>query len=313
MGIRNQTAAATLHEPTRIRESGFVRAVPRPTTTVSPLSVRSFGLTDRGQHRPSNEDQFAVAVLTRALRTDQSSLPQSGIVYAREQGHLFVVADGMGGHRGGERASALALGTIEDFLLNTLKWVLTLESRDERYVLREFREALRRADATVYAEAAQRPELSGMGTTVTMAYCFGSELFVAHVGDSRCYVVRGADFHQLTRDHTLVQQLVDSGILTPEDAGRNPFRNVITNVVGGSDRSLDVEVHKVHLEAGDIVMLCTDGLTRMVDDAHIAEVLGSAPGPDEACKRLIALANEAGGEDNITVVVAHFEDAATGV
>src|SRR5262245_18252550 len=169
------------------------------------LIAWSFGLTDRGKVRPKNEDQFLIAALARALCIQQSSLREDPVQYADADGQLLVVADGMGGHAGGAEASALALNAIEDFMLQPLKGLFALGASAENEkidVLGELRTALRRADARVCEAASQRPELHGMGTTLTMAYTHGSELFVAHVGDSRCYLFRGGVLYQLTQDHT---------------------------------------------------------------------------------------------------------------
>jgi PPM family protein phosphatase len=155
-----------------------------------PLTVRTFGLTDPGRVRPSNEDQFLVAELSKAMRVQYASLPQPKTQYADERGYLFIVADGVGGNQGGEQASALAVESIEAFTLNTLKWFFRLKGTEEQDILMEFQVALQQADAKVCQEAAQHRELTGMGTTVTMAYAFGSRLFLIHVGDSRCYLYR---------------------------------------------------------------------------------------------------------------------------
>ncbi|MFS8071595.1 MAG: PP2C family protein-serine/threonine phosphatase, partial [Byssovorax sp.] len=223
-----------------------------------------------------------------------------------DRGHVFIVADGMGGAQGGEKASALAVGAIEQFLLNALRWLLTLNGSEEAQVLRDFKVALRSADACVCAAAANDPGLSGMGTTLTMAYSLGADLFVAHVGDSRCYLYRGGSLHQLTHDHTLVGELVDKGLIQPEDAGAHPFRHVITNVVGGPKAGLHAEVHRVGLEPGDTLLLCTDGLTGMVPDAQIVSVLQSSATAQAASQELVRLANEQGGKDNVTAVVARY-------
>lgn len=288
---------------------------PRPTSqngararAVQPraLAVESFGLTDRGRVRQTNEDQFVTATLMRALWIQQSSVQQSEVHYARDRGQVFIVADGMGGVAGGEKASALAVSALEGFLLNALRWLLALDGAEGTGVLRDFKAAIQRADACVYAAAANNPGLRGMGTTLTMAYSCGTDLFVAHVGDSRCYLLRGGVLLQLTRDDTLVQQMVEKGILSPEKAADHEFRHVITNVLGGSTPGVHAEVHRLGLEAGDVVLLCTDGLTGMVPDDQIATVLQACPGPQQACEQLVRLANEQGGKDNITAVVARY-------
>ena len=274
------------------------------------LVAQSFGLTDTGKERSENEDQFLVAALARALCVQQASVHEEEPVhYGDADGQLFVVADGVGGHVGGAQASALALGAIEDFLLHALKWLFALggpEQGGELDVLDELKAALRRADASVCEAAAHHPELKGMGTTLTLAYSHGAELFVAHVGDSRCYLFRAGGLHQLTQDHTLVGDLVRGGVLTAENAAHHHWRHVITNVVGGTKPGVQAEVHKLRLLAGDVLLLCTDGLTEMVEDDRIAVILGSAHTPRAACEQLVALANQRGGVDNITVIVAHY-------
>jgi protein phosphatase len=280
--------------------------IPRDTALVS----RSFGLTDPGRERPRNEDQFLIATLARALWIEQSSLAQQPVRYADAQGKLFVVADGMGGAAGGAEASALALGTIEDFLLTSLKWLFALDGPPlggPYDVLEDFRGALRRADARVCDAATIHPELQGMGTTLTMAYAHGAELYLAHVGDSRCYLLRSGALHQLTRDHTWVQELVDRGMIPPESAPHHDLRHVINNVVGGSRPGIQVEVHKLDLYVGDVLLLCTDGLTEMVSDADIARVLGEDRDPHASCEHLVRLANDHGGCDNVTTIVARCE------
>jgi protein phosphatase len=158
----------------------------------------------------------------------------------------------------------------------------------------------------VLAEAAQHPELRGMGTTLTLAYTLNDALFVAHVGDSRCYLCRHGILYRLTRDHTLVEDMVRRGALLAEEAAKHRWRHVITNVVGGDAREVKVEVHKVRLEAGDRVLLCSDGLTEMLPEEEINDILQAEAEPEQSCRRLMVRANEAGGKDNITVVVAQF-------
>lgn len=283
-------------------------ATEEPVTASKPLTVRGHGCTHPGQVRSSNEDQFLVARLARALQVDQTSVPQDDVYLGSPQGHLFLVADGVGGSNAGEHASALAVNTIENFMLDTLSWCIGLRGEADGVdpLLTEFQSAVSRADARVVRESRRNPALRGMGTTLTLAYALNDELFVAHVGDSRCYLLRGGLLYRLTRDHTLVAEMVRRGVLKPEEAAHNNFRHVITNVVGGSDPGVQVEVHKLPLEAGDRLLLCSDGLTEMVADEEILTVLRDEAEPAAACDRLIARANEEGGKDNVTVVVAHF-------
>jgi len=296
---------------TQLTQISDARPAPRDRAPIAQvkgrrLAVQSFGLTDRGRQRPTNQDQFVTAVLTRALGVQQTSLPQSSVHYADDRGHVFIVADGMGGASGGEQASALAVSAMERFLLNALRWLLTLNGAEQANVLHDFKAALRSVDASVCAAAANDPGLHGMGTTLTMAYSSETDLFVAHVGDSRCYLYRDGALQQLTHDDTLVQQMVESGLLPKEKAASHDLRHVITNVVGGTTPGVQAEVHRMSLYPGDTLLLCTDGLTGMVPDDRIAAVLKACRSPRDACEQLARLANERGGEDNVTVIVARY-------
>lgn len=270
------------------------------------LTVQSFGATDKGRKRPTNQDQFVAAQLTRTLQIEQSSLVQPGIRHADNSGHVFIVADGMGGANGGEHASALAIDSIEGFMLNALHWLLSLEGTPEQTVLHDFKTAIRQADAYVSAASRHDPSLRGMGTTLTMAYSVDSDLFVAHVGDSRCYLFRNGALMQLTRDHTLVQQMLENGLIGPEEAAHHQFRHVITNAVGGTHPGVHVEVHRAALQPGDAVLLCTDGITGMLGDEEIASVVRDFQSAQRVCEELITRGNDAGGHDNMSVILARY-------
>jgi PPM family protein phosphatase len=296
-------------------ESTWPGHLPWPPEAKEPahaIVTQAHGLTDRGRVRPSNQDQFLIASPAAALWIQQSSGQQAGVQYADIGSHLFVVADGMGGHAGGAEASALAVTAVETSLLSTLHWLLALrstaEERPDVDVLAELRTALQAADAKVCEEAARHPELAGMGTTLTVAYRYGSSLFIAHAGDSRCYLLRAGVLYRLTQDHTLVSEMVRKGVLESEADARPSLRHIVTNVVGGPKEGVKVEVHRLTLQAGDVILLCTDGLTGMLTDPEIGDVLNAYSDPREACENLVMLANEAGGHDNITAVVARCEE-----
>lgn len=272
-----------------------------------PCAVRSFGLTDRGLVRSSNEDHFAIVEMARTMHVRQTSVPQSKDQYSSSRGVLFLVADGVGGHQAGEVASALSVLTIEGFLLNMLKRFFHFQAPEEQNVMKEFQRALLQADARIFEEASQHSGMSGMGTTLTMAFAVNWKLFVAHVGDSRCYLLSKGELHRLTQDHTMVAELVRRGALSPKEALKSPFRHVVTNILGGNEPGVQVEMHKLDLEPEDVVLLCSDGLTEMIQDDRIAAILGEEQEPRHACERLVAEANEKGGKDNITVVVGRFE------
>ena len=279
------------------------------TGPIIPLKARSCGMTDAGRVRASNQDQFLIATLRKALHTEATSLPVAHVQDSGDECQILMVADGMGGHAAGEQASALAIDSVEAFALHTFKWFAQFTANDEDRVLHDFQNALGQANSRILAEAAEHPELKGMGTTLTLAYRLNDRLFVAHVGDSRCYLLRQRALYRLTTDHTLTEDMVRQGVLNPEDAAKHRWRHVITNAVGANTPEVTVEVHKLHLEPGDTLLLCSDGLTNMVSDQEITNLLTAVAEPAQSCKQLVSKANEKGGTDNITVIVAQFEKA----
>jgi protein phosphatase len=241
------------------------------------------------------------------MRIWHTSLPEPKTQFGDEHGHLFLVADGMGGHRAGEQASALAVVAIEQFTLNTFKWFFHSDAPDAQRVLTQFQTALREADARILDESIEHPELTGMGTTVTMAYHLDSQLCVVHVGDSRAYIFEDDGLHQITHDHTLMAEMVRRGALQPEEVAHHRLRHVITNVVGGNEAGVNVEAHALKVDVGDRLLLCSDGLTEMLTNEAIAATLRAEPDPQAACSKLVAQANDAGGRDNITVLIVRFD------
>ena len=286
--------------------------VARTTSDLSPqptvdLTIKAFGITDKGKVRSTNEDQFLSAELTKSMRVWQTSLVEPRVQMGDERAHLFLVADGMGGHRGGERASALAVAAIEHFTLNSFKWFFGTDSGEAKKVLAQFQAAFTQADTTIVEEAAEKPELRGMGTTVTMAFQLGTQLCVVHVGDTRAYLYRERELHQLTRDHTMVADLVRSGVIQPDEAAGHRMRHVITNVVGGPEAGVKVEARALQIQPGDRLLLCSDGLTETVTDDAIAATLDGEPDVEAAARQLLALAMAGPAKDNITLVVVSFE------
>ncbi len=264
-------------------------------------------MTHPGKVRTNNEDHFLVARLAKSMSVCKTSLPDDGhMLFSEEEGYLMVVADGMGGAAAGERASALAVLSVETFVLNTLKWFFHINPKEENALFNELRQGLERADRTVVERARDNPNLYGMGTTLTMVYSVCTDLYIVHAGDSRAYLYRGGELQQLTCDHTLVQVMISGGVLAPEDAKTHPRRNVVTNVIGGPREGVHAEIHKLTVADGDILLLCSDGLTEPVNDEEIAETLALHPEPEDACRFLVERALERGGPDNVTVVVARY-------
>jgi PPM family protein phosphatase len=272
----------------------------------TPLRLTADGLTDAGKCRQSNEDHFAVAEVRRLLHVRCSNVAQPSVHLGKELGHLLVVADGIGGCRAGERASAMAVARIEDLLLNTIGWLFRVRGNG---VLAELRDALRATDRWVEEAAKCEPEMEGMGTTLTMAYVTGASLYIAHAGDSRCYLHREGHLQRLTRDHTFVETLVAGGLLTPEQAAHHEMRNIVLNAVGAGLPAVQPEVHKHVVRPGDALLLCSDGLTDMVPEREISAILEQDLPLQDTCRALVDAANRLGGEDNITVVVARLDRA----
>jgi len=275
----------------------------------SDLVIRSYGLTDPGRKRQTNEDQFLIAELTKTMHIVQTSLSSPSAIHGEQRGHLFLVADGMGGHNAGEEASRLAVASIEAFTVDALKWFLQRDDPTAESAAAEFTEAVQEADRVVIGEAEHNPELHGMGTTLTLGYVVNSQLCVIHAGDSRAYLYRDGALTQLTKDHSFVAELVRAGAIRPDDAKRHPMRHVITNVVGGTAPGVRAESHTIDLQSQDDLLLCSDGLTDMVSADEIGAVLAEAATPEAACRRLVDLANDRGGHDNITVIIAQFRAA----
>jgi serine/threonine protein phosphatase PrpC len=282
-----------------------------PTSPLPPFKVQSYGLSDRGQKRSSNEDCFLIAELARSLQVHHTNLPQSKANFSCHRGHVFLVADGVGGNKAGEVASDLTVRTIEEFLLNTLKRFSNLQASEEQAALRDLQNALFQADSRIFEEAAKHPEWQGMATTLTMAFAVNWRLFVAHAGDSRCYLHSGGRLQQLTQDHTMTAEMVRKGILSPQSQAKHPWRHVVTNIIGGTSPGVQVELHSLDLHAADVVLLCSDGLTEMVSEEQIAAILKEVNDPQRVCERLVSEANKRGGKDNITAIVARFEPSET--
>jgi protein phosphatase len=213
----------------------------------------------------------------------------------------------VGGNKAGEVASGLSVQSIETFLLNTLKRFSNLQASEEQGVLRDLQSALFQADARIFEEVTKHPEWKGMGTTLTLAFAVNWRLFVAHAGDSRCYLYSGKRLQQLTRDHTMTAELVRHGVITPQAQATHPWRHVVTNILGGHERGVGVELHSLDLHGGDVVLLCSDGLTEMLHDDRIAAILDTEQVPKLACECLVGEANQQGGKDNITAIVAHIK------
>ena len=268
-----------------------------------------FGLTDVGKVRETNQDQFMIGDLRKSLEVFQTSLSveDHAKLFGGSQGRLLIVADGMGGHAAGERASTLALDTLSAYALNSLQWFFRLEQDSDEEFVSDLREAMERCDQTLKAEGDVLSANEGMGTTLTLAYVIWPRVYVVHAGDSRCYLIRDKRLWQMTRDHTMAQELVDEGMLSKQDAASSSSAHVLWNCVGGVD-DVQPHAHRADLYLDDGLLLCSDGLTKHVSDEQISSLLKHSESAEIACRKLVDAANDAGGTDNITVVLARFKE-----
>jgi protein phosphatase len=212
----------------------------------------------------------------------------------------------MGGHAAGDRASTVAVKTLMRYVLNFMPWFFGLDSEHEDDLFDELKSAVVKCQEEIHAAAVAEPERAGMGTTLTMAYVLWPRTYVVHVGDSRCYLLRKNELEQITRDHTVAQKLVEEGRLQPEQVESSRYSSVLWNALGGGSEEVSPEVYKVRLKSKDTILLCTDGLTKHVKDTKLLDYLSGQEGTEGICQRLVDAANDAGGTDNITTVIARF-------
>ncbi len=279
---------------------------PKQTQRAPTRGMDVAGSTDIGNVREQNEDTFLIADLGRWLEVRSASLavPEAQRRTAGPKGTLMMVADGMGGHGGGEVASAVAVDAIAQFALYAMPWMTEPDDESEKVLLEKLGDAMTGCQARL-EQVAQRKRIDQFkpGTTLTIAYALWPKLYVAHAGDSRLYLYREGELVQITTDHTVGQALRESGAI-PDGPSR--FDHILVNVVGGGAKQVKAEAHSLSLAPGDRVLLCSDGLTGHVADRRIADELRAAESAALACERLIAAAKAGGGLDNITVIVARF-------
>ncbi len=244
------------------------------------------GMTDVGNVRDHNEDDFYLSEGEEAL---------------------CVVADGMGGHRSGEVASALAIKAIVEYYRETMADYSDAPFGDEGAPERvRLLQAVKTANRAVFAAASANESYRNMGTTIVSGFFTDRGVYLAHIGDSRCYRLRDGKLEQRTEDHSLANEYVRMGILSLEDVEYFPYKNVITRACGLTDE-VEVEIHYEELEAGDIYLFCSDGLSDMVSDAELNVIMTDSADLDEMCRELVDRANKNGGADNITVILAQIE------
>ncbi len=269
-----------------------------------------FGMTHVGMKRQNNQDQFLIAQLNKSMLVGETSLPieKQSRLFGRVQGHVLLVADGMGGHLAGELASSMAIDFLVERLLNNVHWFFQLGLDAENEFIDSLKTLMRETHHRIQEEGRQNAALDGMGTTLTMCYVLWPKMYVVHAGDSRCYLVRDGEVERLTTDHTLARRMIESGGMKPEEEAGSRWSNVLWNVLGGkSENALTAEVRSVNLHEGDAIVMCSDGLHRHVKDELLLDVMNECESPQSACQRFVEIAIDAGGDDNITVIVARPE------
>jgi protein phosphatase len=299
------------------------RTNPETTANASSVSAKAqgtidaAGATDVGRSRPINEDAYLIATLQRSMIVyDASPDAARGWLPGGLAGTLLMVADGMGGQGGGDVASRVAVNSVTSYLLNVMAWPTTpvgggavRENPSSPGVRDQLSSALVVGDSTVKSTAAGTAT-PRMGTTLTMALVLWPVLYVAHVGDTRCYVLRSGQLKRLTTDHTVAQMVLANAVEPVHVDSR--LHHTLWNSLGGSSELAKPEISTLELELGDVLLLCSDGLTKHVTDEEITALL-STGGPNAArCAKLVERANTGGGSDNVTVVVATAQPISTG-
>jgi protein phosphatase len=249
--------------------------------------------TDVGMVRDSNEDSFSV--YTKKYLSQTNSLNYG----------IFVVADGMGGAKAGEYASAIASKEVSNYISYYLEETSQNNLNDDE-IRNILEHAVKRANTFIYKESKENKEYSGMGTTLTAALIYDNQLYIAHVGDSRAYLINQSSIEKITRDHSLVGRLLELGQITQEEALTHPQRNLIYRSLGGFP-AVEVEIYQLVLKANDYILICSDGLYEHINDNEIKTIVLSSDDPSKACKHLINLANIRGGDDNCTVILIKIQ------
>ena len=290
--------------------ANFESSTPQPFS--SRVQVDFGAVSDKGKVRSNNEDAYLIIRTGRYMQKMQTNIEPELIPDRHEEcAYGMAVADGMGGLAAGEVASSMAITTIVNLMLSSVKWALKLDHPEFRK--EEIQEAIERAvdylnkaDFAVARQASQDRRYDRMGTTLTLSYSFGDDLFIFHVGDSRAYLFHNGRLNRLTHDHTLAQELADKGDISQEAADKHKFKHLLTRAVGHHGGKLDVEIHHLKLADNDLVLVCSDGLTDLVTDQQIADALSVSESSQHKCESLVNLALQKGGRDNITVVLAHY-------
>lgn len=271
------------------------------------IEVDVHGATDRGKVRGVNEDQFLVAALHKVVAIHGTSIPAS---YQQQfdsgaRALLLLVADGVGGRPGGDHASSLTLDAIVSYVTTSMRCFYKLDEQIPTDLLDELAQVVRESHERLRSQAKDVPDHAGMATTLTLVHVLWPRAYVVQIGDSRCYHWRDGAVQQVTRDQTVVQDLVDNGAMDPSDAARSPFASMLVQAIGG-DSDVNPVISRVDLASGDALLLCTDGLTKHVADAEIGDALTDVSGAEQVVAQLMATTMERGATDNVTLIASRF-------
>jgi protein phosphatase len=282
---------------------------PRPVST----NVDVFGLTHRGRVREENQDQFLIASLHKLLRLHQSSLPPEDIttLVSESRGYILLVADGVAGRPEGRAASTIVVKTIAHHVTHLTDLYRRLDSSNEATFVAELEKSVRKSHDVLVSEGNREYGGRGGATTLTLVAVLWPHAYVVQVGDSRCYRLRDNRLERITDDQTMAQALLERGALRDSEARQSPLRGVLASAVGGPE--LTPRISHTDCRWDDVVLLCTDGLTRHVSDDEIAAELRAPRTSAESCQLLVQLALDRGGEDNVTVVIGRLKDKPQGV
>lgn len=279
----------------------------RPEGVSSLVEVDLAGLSHQGRVRSNNEDHYFIARFDRQMRTLATNLSAGDVpLRSSETAYGLLVADGIGGHAAGEVASRTAIAELVALALGTPDWIMRLDEPLADQILKRMEQRFQMVHDVLVERAKADPTLRGMGTTLTLACSVGADFLTAHVGDSRAYLFHEGTLKRLTRDQTLAQSLADAGEIRQDEVAEHPTRHILTGAIATRGAFVQVELRHYRLADGDQLLLCTDGLTEMVSEETIAGALSASRSADEGCRRLVDLALEGGGKDNVTVALGRY-------
>lgn len=266
----------------------------------SDQEIDVFGMTDAGKVRKRNEDHFLICSLQKRMQVHSTSLPNLDELplSGERMAFLALVADGVGGHAGGDVASRMATESIARYITHSMQCYYTRDPNEDEFI-DQLHETVMQCHGDLLAQSEKHPEQGGMATTLTLFLGIWPRAYIVQVGDSRCYQLRAGELNQITRDQTLAQDLIDKGVLTASKAGA--YSHVLSSAIGGS--VAQPVIYRMDLERDDVLLLCSDGLTTHVGDEQLRDELSVMESSEQVCRKLVKAANEGGGRDNITVVV----------